>query len=127
MEGVWTRFLPVSEYVRNVVVSGRLGRLQRVYADYSHALDPEKTMHDGKHRMVNPDLAGGALLGSVFTHSLGYFKHSSQQNLRAKGRCHWFNHSQNNTGRLWALTNSQPSYSVFPAEKRKFMQSRRQA
>lgn len=63
MEGVWTRFLPVSEYVRNVVVSGRLGQLQRVYADCSHALDPERSMHDGKHRMVNPDLAGGALLG----------------------------------------------------------------
>lgn len=36
--------------------------MQRVIADNSISLDLEKDMADGQHRMVNPDLAGGALL-----------------------------------------------------------------
>ncbi|KAK7518968.1 hypothetical protein IWZ03DRAFT_308582 [Phyllosticta citriasiana] len=62
MEAVWTRYFPLSVYVRETIKSGKLGEIQRVYADNSHALDPHNTMADGKHRMVNPDLAGGALL-----------------------------------------------------------------
>lgn len=62
MEAVWTRYFPLSIYVRDIITSGKIGAVQRVYADNSHALDPEKAFADGKHRMVNPDLAGGALL-----------------------------------------------------------------
>ncbi|KAK8195267.1 hypothetical protein HDK77DRAFT_164301 [Phyllosticta capitalensis] len=62
MEAVWTRYFPLSIYVRELIQSGKLGAIQRVSADNSHALDPENTMADGKNRMVNPDLAGGALL-----------------------------------------------------------------
>ncbi|RMZ79495.1 hypothetical protein DV738_g3287, partial [Chaetothyriales sp. CBS 135597] len=62
MEAVWTRYFPVSIYVRDLITSGRLGHVQRVFADTSVNTEPEKTWPDGKHRMVNPDLAGGSLL-----------------------------------------------------------------
>ncbi|KAL0255106.1 hypothetical protein SLS55_009635 [Diplodia seriata] len=62
MEAVWTRYFPLSIYVRDIIASGKIGTVQRVTADNAHALDPETAFADGKHRMVNPDLAGGALL-----------------------------------------------------------------
>ena len=62
MEAVWTRYFPLSIYVREQITSGRIGPIARVFADNSMATDPEGTWKDGKHRMVNPDLAGGALL-----------------------------------------------------------------
>ncbi|KAL1607637.1 hypothetical protein SLS60_002571 [Paraconiothyrium brasiliense] len=62
MEAVWTRYFPLSIYVREQITSGRIGHIARVISDNSMALDPEKSFTDGKHRMVNPDLAGGALL-----------------------------------------------------------------
>ncbi|KAK4993189.1 hypothetical protein LTR50_000676 [Elasticomyces elasticus] len=61
MEAVWTRYFPLSVYVRETITSGRLGKVHRTFADLSMAMDPEKTLQDS-HRMVNPDLAGGALL-----------------------------------------------------------------
>ncbi|KAF2177595.1 NAD(P)-binding protein [Zopfia rhizophila CBS 207.26] len=62
MEAVWTRYFPLSVYVRDLITSGRIGPVARVLADNSMALNPEESFNDGKHRMVNPDLAGGALL-----------------------------------------------------------------
>ncbi|KAF1996012.1 NAD(P)-binding protein [Amniculicola lignicola CBS 123094] len=62
MEAVWTRYFPLSIYVRELITSGRIGPVARVLADNSVALNPEESFKDGKNRMVNPDLAGGALL-----------------------------------------------------------------
>ncbi|KAH9860622.1 hypothetical protein J1614_011953 [Plenodomus biglobosus] len=62
MEAVWTRYFPLSIYVREQITAGRIGPVARVISDNSMALDPENTFADGKSRMVNPDLAGGALL-----------------------------------------------------------------
>jgi predicted dehydrogenase len=62
MEAVWTRYFPLSIYVREQITSGRIGPVARVLADNSMAFNPEKAFNDGKHRLVNPDLAGGALL-----------------------------------------------------------------
>ncbi|KAF2876378.1 hypothetical protein BDV95DRAFT_625639 [Massariosphaeria phaeospora] len=62
MEAVWTRYFPLSIYVRGLITSGRIGPVGRVFADNSIAMNPEESFSDGKHRMVNPDLAGGALL-----------------------------------------------------------------
>lgn len=61
MEAVWTRYFPLSIYVRDLITSGRIGPVYRTSADLSLAMPPEKTFDDG-HRMVNPALAGGALL-----------------------------------------------------------------
>ncbi|KAL7785431.1 dimeric dihydrodiol dehydrogenase [Trichoderma afarasin] len=62
MEAIWIRYLPLSIYVRDLITSGRLGNVTRVTADNSANLNPEVSWADGQHRMVNPDLAGGALL-----------------------------------------------------------------
>jgi len=62
MEAVWTRYFPLSIYVREQITAGRIGPVARVISDNSMALDPEKNFADGKNRMVNPNLAGGSLL-----------------------------------------------------------------
>lgn len=61
MEAVWTRYFPLSIYVREIITSGKIGPVSRTFADLSIGCPPEKTFAD-THRMVNPQLAGGALL-----------------------------------------------------------------
>jgi len=61
MEAVWTRFFPLSIKVRKALESGQLGAVHRVIADNSLGEDVEK-LWGTSHRMVNKDLAGGALL-----------------------------------------------------------------
>ncbi|KAK9322274.1 putative dimeric dihydrodiol dehydrogenase [Lipomyces orientalis] len=61
MEALWTRYFPLSVYVREAITSGRVGTIMRAYADNSLDLNPEENFSK-KHRMVNPDLAGGVLL-----------------------------------------------------------------
>jgi len=64
MEAVWTRYFPLSIKVRELVTSGAIGKVHRVIADLSigsAAEDGSLTFPDS-NRMVNKDLAGGALL-----------------------------------------------------------------
>ncbi|KAF2153258.1 dimeric dihydrodiol dehydrogenase [Myriangium duriaei CBS 260.36] len=61
MEAVWTRYFPLSIYVRDLITSGKLGVVRHVQADNSTGDNPEESFPDS-HRMVNPSLAGGALL-----------------------------------------------------------------
>lgn len=61
MEAVWTRYFPLSVYVREAITSGKIGTVIRVFADNSTGVNPDKTFST-EHRMVNPDLAGGVLL-----------------------------------------------------------------
>ncbi|GKT95811.1 NADP:D-xylose dehydrogenase [Colletotrichum tofieldiae] len=68
LEGVWTRFFPLSTKIRQLVSSGAIGKVYRVTADLSRAnssQEPGSTKLDlnDAHRMVNPHLAGGVLLG----------------------------------------------------------------
>ncbi|XDG03287.1 hypothetical protein ABKA04_002902 [Annulohypoxylon sp. FPYF3050] len=64
MEAVWTRYFPLSIKLREMVSSGLIGPVYRVVADNSFGNDgPNGTLtFPDEHRMVNPDLAGGALL-----------------------------------------------------------------
>ncbi|KAJ4044473.1 hypothetical protein NW756_004805 [Fusarium oxysporum] len=62
MEALWTRYFPLADYVYGIIRSGRLGTIHRVFSDCSVRLSPETSYNDGQHRMVNPALAGGALL-----------------------------------------------------------------
>jgi dihydrodiol dehydrogenase / D-xylose 1-dehydrogenase (NADP) len=62
MEAVWTRYFPLSIYVRHLITSHHLGTIHRVSADLSMSMSPESSFPDDAHRMVNPALAGGALL-----------------------------------------------------------------
>jgi len=64
MEAVWTRYFPISIYVRDLITSGKIGPVARVFADNSGnwiPVDNPETA-DNESRMVNVDLAGGALL-----------------------------------------------------------------
>ncbi|KAM5515492.1 dimeric dihydrodiol [Fusarium oxysporum f. sp. phaseoli] len=62
MEALWTRYFPLADDVYGIIRSGRLGTIHRVFSDCSVRLSPETSYNDGQHRMVNPALAGGALL-----------------------------------------------------------------
>lgn len=62
MEAVWTRYFPLSIYVRDIITSGKIGHATRVFAENSKPNDPEAAFAGNKHRLVNPDLAGGTLL-----------------------------------------------------------------
>jgi predicted dehydrogenase len=57
MEAMWTRFLPHIDVVRQLLADGALGDVRVVIADHGQYFDvgPE-------HRLLNPLLAGGALL-----------------------------------------------------------------
>lgn len=57
MEAMWTRFLPQSDVLRQVVSAGMLGELVLVRADHGQHFDV-----DDSHRLRAPELAGGALL-----------------------------------------------------------------
>ncbi|KAJ9236776.1 hypothetical protein DTO169E5_5546 [Paecilomyces variotii] len=61
MEAVWTRFFPLSVQIREIIKNGGIGEVLRVVADNSFGDDVESKWGT-KHRMVNMDLAGGALL-----------------------------------------------------------------
>ena len=61
MEAVWTRYFPLSIEVRELIKKGAIGEVLRVTADLSFGGVPEEQF-DVSHRMVNKDLAGGALL-----------------------------------------------------------------
>ncbi|KAL5338784.1 hypothetical protein BJX70DRAFT_408555 [Aspergillus crustosus] len=61
MEAVWTRYFPLSIEVRNLIKDGAIGEVLRVTADNSFGDKPEDKFGT-EHRMVNKDLAGGALL-----------------------------------------------------------------
>lgn len=61
MEAVWTRFFPLTLSLQSFIASGRLGVVKRVFADLSFWNDVEGEFGTG-HRMVNAELAGGALL-----------------------------------------------------------------
>ncbi|KAI1347290.1 hypothetical protein F5Y01DRAFT_307692 [Xylaria sp. FL0043] len=64
MEAVWTRFFPLSSKVSQLVRSGAIGSVYRVIADNSlnGAAPNGRLLWDDAHRMINLDLAGGAML-----------------------------------------------------------------
>jgi predicted dehydrogenase len=57
LEAMWTRWLPHMVRVREIIAAGTLGDVRTVIADHNQDL-PD----DPKHRILNPDLGGGALL-----------------------------------------------------------------
>lgn len=61
MEAVWTRYFPLSKAIRKHIQDNDIGEVIRVVSDLSIGAVPEEDFGLG-HRMVNLDLAGGALL-----------------------------------------------------------------
>ncbi|ERT00033.1 uncharacterized protein SPSK_09302 [Sporothrix schenckii 1099-18] len=67
MEAVWTRYFPLSIQIRELVKSGAIGTVYRVVADNSFNSNADSSAasiltYPDDNRMVNLDLAGGALL-----------------------------------------------------------------
>lgn len=66
MEALWTRYFPLSVKIREMVRDGVVGRVERVFADFSvnAARDDSETELSvpDENRAVNVELAGGALL-----------------------------------------------------------------
>jgi predicted dehydrogenase len=64
MEAVWTRYFPLSIKIREMVRGGEIGQVVRVVADlsFANARDDGRLSFEDLHRMVNMELAGGALL-----------------------------------------------------------------
>lgn len=69
MEGVWTRFSPLSRRICELVSGGEIGTVYRVSSDLSRVngdvddVTGKRLDYEDGHRMVNPELAGGVLLG----------------------------------------------------------------
>ena len=58
MEAMWTRFLPQTDVIRQLIADGALGEVSAVLADHGqYFADLAPT-----HRLLDPALAGGALL-----------------------------------------------------------------
>ena len=57
MEAMWTRFLPQSVMIRELIAEGRIGRPRVVEATHHQALST-----DPQHRLNDPALGGGAIL-----------------------------------------------------------------
>jgi predicted dehydrogenase len=57
MEAIWTRFLPSTWRVLEIMESGELGKLTEVYADFGFRFE-----FDPEHRLFDPAKGGGALL-----------------------------------------------------------------
>lgn len=57
MEAMWTRYLPQSDVVRQVLADGVIGDVRHVTADFGFVVP-----FDAGHRMWNAELGGGALL-----------------------------------------------------------------
>ena len=57
MEAMWARFLPHYEKVREIIDSGVLGTILSIHADHGQRLADQ-----GIARLIDPELAGGALL-----------------------------------------------------------------
>jgi predicted dehydrogenase len=57
LEAMWTRWLPHMVRIREIIASGTLGDVRTVIADHNQRLSS-----DPQHRILNPDLGGGALL-----------------------------------------------------------------
>ena len=54
-EAIWTRYLPAREIIKELITSGEIGEVSSLKAEFSLPLT-------GVNRLVDPNLAGGALL-----------------------------------------------------------------
>jgi predicted dehydrogenase len=57
MAGMWTRFFPLMERVRNLISTGAIGEPRLLHVDFGF-----RAPFDPLQRLFNPDLGGGALL-----------------------------------------------------------------
>ena len=81
MEAMWSRFLPHYDVVRQVLADGGLGDVQTVISDHGQYFEIEPT-----HRLLNPALAGGALLDlGIYPVSFTSFVLGAPEEIQATG------------------------------------------
>ncbi|WP_246227060.1 Gfo/Idh/MocA family protein [Propioniciclava coleopterorum] len=81
MEAMWTRFLPHIDVLRQLLADGALGELVSVHADHGQFFPP-----DPRHRMFDPDAAGGALLDlGIYPVSFASFVLGTPTRVTARG------------------------------------------
>ncbi|KAL2203718.1 NAD(P)-binding protein [Sarocladium strictum] len=97
---VWTRHFPLSIKARELISSGAIGTVYRTLADLSVDDDVGngKLKYPDSHRMINPDLAGGAMLDPGIYSLLGFpdlvpyatrgAERGSQVSQQHHGHCH---------------------------------------
>ncbi|GAA5843426.1 hypothetical protein JCM3766R1_002947 [Sporobolomyces carnicolor] len=61
MEAVWLRFQPYAYKLQEILASGKIGQIRAAQAELCVDFGPTAAKNPD-HRLVNPDLAGGALL-----------------------------------------------------------------
>lgn len=82
LEAMWTRFLPGTDVIRQLLADGTLGEIEAVYADHGQYFP-----YDPQHRLFNPELAGGALLDlGIYPVSFAAFVLGTELQVRASGR-----------------------------------------
>lgn len=81
MEAMWARFLPHYSKIREIIASGVLGNITTVYADHGQRLADQNIP-----RLVEPSLAGGALLDlGIYPVSFAHMVLGLPESITAKG------------------------------------------
>ncbi|MEO7124616.1 MAG: Gfo/Idh/MocA family oxidoreductase [Nakamurella sp.] len=82
MEAMWTRFLPQTDVIRQLLADGVLGDVSTVIADHGqYFADLAPT-----HRLLDPALAGGALLDlGIYPVSFASFAMGTPESITASG------------------------------------------
>jgi predicted dehydrogenase len=81
MEAMWTRFLPQSDVIRQLIDDGVFGEIRTVIADHGQYFAP-----DPRHRLFAPELAGGALLDlGIYPVSFAHFVLGAPEQINAVG------------------------------------------
>ncbi len=81
MEAMWSRFLPQTTIVAQLLADGVLGEVKQVLADFGGRFD-----YDPQNRWFNPHLAGGALLDiGVYPAWYSHFVLGKPQAITARG------------------------------------------
>ncbi|GAA2517423.1 Gfo/Idh/MocA family protein [Rarobacter incanus] len=82
MEAMWTRFLPATALVHEIINSGQIGEIVSIIADHGQRLD-----FDPYGRLLNPALAGGALLDlGVYTVAYAHDFLGAPASMQATGK-----------------------------------------
>jgi len=82
MEALWTRFLPTTLKILELIQSDAIGRVQSVKADFGF-----KAHYDELGRLFNPELAGGALLDiGIYPAFLAYLILGEPSQIKAAAR-----------------------------------------
>ena len=62
MEGMWTRFFPISQKIKEIVDNKELGEVRHIEANFGFGSWYDENIKNDKHRLFSLNLAGGAIL-----------------------------------------------------------------